>query len=241
MAFQGFAHGDDYDAARPSYPVAAVEYLVERLEVTLRDHVLDLGAGSGIFTRQLRPFVGSITAVDPSPSMIETLLTRSPDVDARLGRDTAIPLDDASVAAVFAAQAFHWFDVEPALAEMHRVLVPGGGLGLIWNERDESVGWVADLGRAMLWPERQPYVVGTDFSERIRRGPFTKIERRRFSHSQELDHEALYRRVLTTSYISLMEPAEREIVLHDVASVIEDQATPVVLPYVTDVYSARAE
>ena len=68
-----------------------------------------------------------------------------PDVDVLEGRAEALPLSDASVDAILCAQAFHWFATREALAEMRRVLKIGGKLGLIWNVRDESVGWVFQL------------------------------------------------------------------------------------------------
>jgi len=64
------------------------------------------------------------------------------------------------------------------------VLVDGGRLGVLWNERDESVSWVADLGEAMRWPIYQPYAVGQDFTPVLASGPFVNIERRKFSHHQ---------------------------------------------------------
>ena len=239
-AERGFANGDLYDSARPSYPLDAIEFLVSSLGVDSTSHVLDLGAGSGIFTRQLIPFVGRVTAVEPSESMRETLARTTPGVEVLAGKDIEIPLDDSSVAAVFVAQAFHWFDVENSLVEMHRVLVPGGGLGLIWNERDESVEWVSELGRAMQWDVRQPYRVGTDYSAQIERGPFHNIERRRFAHEQFLDHDGLYRRVMSTSYVSLMEGAELDALMNRVEAVVSRLPEPVSLPYVTDVYRADA-
>jgi len=50
---------------------------------------------------------------------------------------------------VVCAQAFHWFASAEALAGIHRLLKPAGELGLIWNVRDQSVDWVADLTRIM--------------------------------------------------------------------------------------------
>jgi hypothetical protein len=120
------------------------------------------------------------------------------------------------------------------------VLVPGGGLGLIWNERDESVEWVAELSRAMLWDVKQPYKVGTDFAHVVADGPFVDVERVKFRHSQTLSREGLYQRVMTTSYISALDAEPLAALMKNVSLVVEQLAEPIVLPYVTDVYSARA-
>ncbi|MCU1362513.1 MAG: SAM-dependent methyltransferase, partial [Acidimicrobiaceae bacterium] len=188
----------------------------------------------------IRPLVGRVSAVDPSASMRASLVKSGVDAEVLEGSDVAIPLTDGSVDVAFVAQAFHWFDSSRALAELHRVLVRGGGLGLIWNERDESVGWVAELTHAMRWDTQAPYRVGTDFTPQIADGPFTNIERVMFTHSQTLSREGLYRRVLTTSYISAMDDAERDELMTNVAAVVEQLSEPIVLPYVTEVYSAWA-
>ena len=240
LAAKGFAKGELYNSARPDYPREALDYFAETFRLSHEMHVLDLGAGTGIFTRQIRPYAGRVTAVEPSASMRASLEASGVDAEILDGSDVAIPLADGSVDVAFVAQAFHWFDPPRALNELHRVLVPGGGLGLIWNERDESVGWVAGLSHAMLWDIKAPYQVGTDFSLQIADGPFTDIERIHFHHSQTLSREGLYQRVMTTSYISAMDDAARDKIMKNVAAVVEELTEPIVLPYVTEVYSARA-
>jgi ubiquinone/menaquinone biosynthesis C-methylase UbiE len=218
-----------------------MSYFVASLRLHPAAHVLDLGAGSGIFSRQIRPFVGRVSAVEPSASMRESFRRADSEMEILDGSDVSIPLADDTVDAVFVAQAFHWFDAPRALEEIHRVLVPHGGLGLIWNERDETVEWVAALSHAMQWDTRQPYEVGKDFTEVIAAGPFTDIERVHFRHEQQLSREGLLQRVLTTSYIAIMEPDERTELVSAVRSVIDQLDEPIALPYVTTAYVARAD
>ena len=240
LAKEGFNNGDLYNAARPSYPHEALEFLVSTFGIDETSTVLDLGAGTGIFTRQLLPFVGEVIAVEPSESMRASFRTSTPGIEIFDGNDVAIPLDDEAVDAVMVAQAFHWFDAPRALVEIHRVLCRNGGLGLVWNERDESVEWVAELTRAMRWDVLQPYKVGMDFSLIVSQGPFVDVERVRFPNAQTLTHEGLTQRVLTTSYIAAMGEGERASLMANVAAVIETLPDPVVMPYVTDVYRAVA-
>ena len=88
--------------------------------------------------------------------MLELLSHSLPDTPALLGTAEDIPLPDDSVDAVLVAQAWHWFDPERAVDEVARVLRPGGRLGLVWNTRDERMGWVKDLGR-IIGHEDDPF------------------------------------------------------------------------------------
>jgi SAM-dependent methyltransferase len=134
-----------YERARPSYPDEVVDWLLEPAPAS----VLDLGAGTGKFTRLIADRVESLIAVDPSERMLQQLSAHVPSADIRVGAAERIPADDASVDAVFAAQAWHWVDEERAVPEVRRVLKPGGYLGLVWNVRDERVPWVAALTEVM--------------------------------------------------------------------------------------------
>jgi SAM-dependent methyltransferase len=111
--------------------------------------VVDLGAGTGKLTRQLVAKGLDVIAVEPSEGMRDQLARSLPSVPVVRGSAEEIPLDDQTVDAVLVAQAWHRVDVARAVPEVARVLVPGGQLGLIWNLRDERVGWVGELGRIM--------------------------------------------------------------------------------------------
>jgi SAM-dependent methyltransferase len=120
---------EDYERGRPGWPADAVSTL--NLPPTAT--VLDLGAGTGKLTRLLVSAFDRVVAVEPSEAMRRLLVALCPEAQALFGTGQEIPLADASVDAVFAAQAFHWFDEERALAEIARVLRPGGALILMWN------------------------------------------------------------------------------------------------------------
>jgi SAM-dependent methyltransferase len=130
------AAADLYDRIRPRYPLEALSWALGDEQ---RD-IVDLGAGTGILTRQLRELGHRVIAVEPDDEM-----RRQIDGDARAGDATAIPVDTESQDAVTAGQAYHWFAGEPAHTEIARALRPGGWFVPIWNVRDESVPWVADL------------------------------------------------------------------------------------------------
>ena len=138
-ATTGFsAAADAYERGRPGYPADAMAWIAERLELRPGRDVLDLAAGTGKLTRSLVPFGARVIAVEPIDEMREHLFAALPDVEAFDGTAESIPLPDGSVDAVTCGQAFHWFRVEQALREIHRVLRPGGSLALVWNIRDLS-------------------------------------------------------------------------------------------------------
>ncbi|MCF5054838.1 methyltransferase domain-containing protein [Pseudomonas syringae] len=145
-AQQGFStQAVTYAQGRPDYPRQLTGWLANGLGVGAQSTVIDLGAGTGKFTRLLSTLAPTLIAVEPVQAMGAQLHRLLPDVRLVDGTAEAIPLATGSADAVVCAQAFHWFSTQAALAEIHRVLKPGGRLGLVWNVRDESVSWVAAI------------------------------------------------------------------------------------------------
>jgi SAM-dependent methyltransferase len=186
-----------YERGRPSYPPEAIDWL---LPSGARD-VLDLGAGTGKLTTRLVERGLQVIAVDPIPEMLEVLSTSLPDTPALLGTAEEIPLPDDSVDTVLVAQAWHWFDPELAAKEIARVLRPGGRLGLVWNVRDERLGWVKDLGR-IVGHENDPFSHEVTLAE-----PFTGAQRHQFEWTSYLTPQALIDLVASRSYC-ITSPAE---------------------------------
>jgi SAM-dependent methyltransferase len=152
----------------------------------------------------------------------------------------AIPLAAGSVDAVTAAQSFHWFATDRVLAELHRVLCPEGGLGLIWNRRD-----MRDPIQVALDGIIAPLRAGTPSHENDRwmdlmqaTNRFVPIGQQQFTYEQVLDRGGLIDRVLSISFIALLDAGRREAIARQVEAVA-GQATEFRLPYRTDVYLFR--
>jgi SAM-dependent methyltransferase len=221
---------DVYERGRPSYPAEAVDWLLP----TGARHVVDLGAGTGKLTRVLVPRVEQVTAVEPSEGMREALERAVPEARSLAGSAESMPLDDSSVDAVFVAQAWHWVDPTAAVPEVARVLRAGGTLALLWNIRDETVPWLAELSRVMHSPAQRDMssdapTVGA---------PFSPIERRDVPWVHELGRDELLAMIASRSYVITLSDDDRAQVLRDVGQLLDTHPDTrgletLRLPYVT--------
>src|SRR5215831_12983114 len=127
VAASGFgAQAAAYDRARPSYPPDAVRWLAEALRIGPGRRVADLAAGTGKLTALIAGLGADLIAIEPVAAMAERMHARLPSVPLIAGVAEALPLAANSLDAVVVAQAFHWFDAEVAMAELARVIRPGG-------------------------------------------------------------------------------------------------------------------
>ncbi len=232
---------DAYERARPEYPAEAVALVVERAGIRPGTPVLDLAAGTGKLSRPLAAAGARIVAVDPSAPMLEQLRATLPDAEVHPGTAESLPLADASVDAVVVGQAFHWFDPERALPEIHRVLVPGGWLALIWNTRD-----LDDPVQQELLAIMAPFEGGTPRHRSTgsaaaldRSSLFGDVEAHEFPNRQELDDDGLVDRVVSVSFVANGGEDVRARVEREVRSLAERLPRPIVLPYTTQVFLAR--
>ena len=237
--------GDDYERARPSYPPEAVALLVRKLRIGPGGTVLDLGAGTGKLTRLLQPTGATLVAVEPVAAM-RRHLAAVPEVQVLEGTAEAIPLEDASIDSVVVGTAFHWFRGDEALAEIVRVLKPDGRLGLVWNNPDLDVDWVAEIwdlvGTQRRSAPRNRDLTWKEAFASVQR--LTPLRHRRFAHSQRLGLEGLIARVRSIAFIASLPPAEREALLERVREIVCSHprlkgGDRLELPYRTDAYWCR--
>ena len=212
----GFAlAADAYERGRPGYPEAAVEFLAARLRLGPGRTVVDLAAGTGKFTRPLLATGAEVVAVEPVAEMRAALPAAARAVD---GTAEAIPLRPASADAVTVAQAFHWFDGDAALAEIHRVLRSGGTLALVWNRRrmDDPLNRAVE---ELIAPYRghTPALRTNAWRAAFERTDlFGPLEEHAFPNDQSLDADGLVDRVASISFIASLDEAARADVLQAV-------------------------
>lgn len=221
------AAAGSYERGRPPYPEEALDWLL----AGAGPRVLDLGAGTGKLTRQVRDRGLDVVAVDPSAGMLGELSRVLPEVPAHLGNAESIPLPDRSVDVVLVAQAWHWVDSERALPEIARVLSPGGRLGLIWNVRDERADWVRRLGT----------IIGSAEMDRAHRitAPFGQPSSATFEWTHSVKPDELLDLVASRSGIILLPADERAAVLAQVRQLMVTHPALLGrgaydLPYVTE-------
>lgn len=244
-AARGFSAGAaSYERARPAYPADAIAFLVDRFGIGTGSRVVELGAGTGKFTSCFRD--ARIIAVEPVEEMWRRLGSAAPDARVVAATAEAIPLADGCADVVLAAQAFHWFDGARALREIRRVLVPGGGLGLVWNARDRSAAWVAEMsdivdayGDAIRRHETEEWRDAFDGS-----AGFSPLELTRFSNAQDVNEDQVVDRVASTSFIAILPDDERARVLDRVRELVRSHPDTrgrgrFMLPHETRVYTCR--
>jgi SAM-dependent methyltransferase len=226
-----------YETNRPGYPAETVSWLLDDQPA----RVIDVGAGTGKLTRLLTESGRTVTAVDPSELMLDRLRGALPDVDRLVGTAERLPLPDRSAELITVAQAWHWVDPPLASAEIGRVLRPGGRLGLVWNLRDERVGWVRDLGVAMH-ADGDQYAVGLE--DPVVAEPFGEPERFEVGWTHELSRAGLLDLIRSRSYVAVMAEPDRAATLGAVRNLLDTHpdlagTDPIRLPYVAVAYRYR--
>ena len=218
-----------YERARPSWPAEALNHVIRELGLDRTATVLDLGAGTGKLTGMLVDRFDNALAVEPLDGMRALLASLIPEVKTYAGDAENIPLGEASVDAVFSADAFHWFDGELALAEIARVLRPRGGLVLMWNEphkpTEPSIAAAGALLNDRGSSERQinRYASG-EWREPFAGSSFEELSQAQFDHQQVVDREQLLAYFASMSWIAVLPDEERGELLSEVRELLDAES-----------------
>lgn len=205
---------DDYARFRPGYPRALVDALRAARGLLPGAHVADVGCGTGLLAAAFLDAGCRVTGVEPSAAMrahAQAAHGARPGFRLLEGRAEATGLPDASVDAVVAGQAAHWFDRPVARAEFARILRPGGWAAVVWNSRTESAEPVLVEYEALLHAHCPAY------SDDLRRASALPVAEGllgagrcavlRVPNPQALDWEGLLGRTRSASYVPREEPA----------------------------------
>jgi len=236
---QGFeTAAGDYERARPDYPDEAVRWLAERLDLRPGRKVVDIAAGTGKLTRVLTATGADVVAVEPVAGMRARLAAALPDVALLEGVAETIPLGDASVDAATVGQAFHWFDGDRALTEIHRITREGGRLAIVYNRRplEHPLQGALDAilsplrGQTPAYPNRH----WRDAFARTRL--WEPVEETELAHVQLLDREGVVARAASTSFVADLPGDRRADVLDHVRALVRGHREPIELPYVCELF-----
>jgi SAM-dependent methyltransferase len=198
---------ENYVKYRPSYPPALVQFLAKECGLSPNDVIADIGSGTGLLTKLFLDNGNHVMGVEPNREMREAgerFLAACPNFISVDGTAEATTLNDASVDAVIAGQAFHWFDIDKARREFLRILKPAGWVALIWNARRVDSSPFQREYDQLLRTYSEEYArtnhqdAVTD--EAIEAFFDSRVGRARFDNAQQFDFDGLLGRLMSSSY-----------------------------------------
>jgi ubiquinone/menaquinone biosynthesis C-methylase UbiE len=227
------AAGETYERGRPDYPAAAIALLAERLALGPGTRLADVAAGTGKLTRLLAGLgCGQVVAVEPMAGMRAQIARHGAAISSVAAEVEHLPLATGSLDAVTVAQAFHWFDVPRAAAELARVLGPAGRLAVVTNRPEHTTAWQADLWSTLRRYEAlapRPASTGGWRRALDETRRFTTFERLEVPHRQRFATRAEFdARFESISHVLLLDPGTRRDLFDDLHAIVAGQ-DPVVI------------
>jgi SAM-dependent methyltransferase len=209
----------DYLKYRPSYPCDAIQAIVGAAELSAGSVIADIGCGTGISSQPFLERGISVIGVEPNDAMRAAAvecLAEFTNFTAKASSAESTGIEDHSVDAVVAAQAFHWFDKEKTRREFKRILRPGGSVVLMWNERSlNATEFLSDYEKLLIrysidYSEIRHDRLGPEMLGEFFAVPFDTFS---FDNKQTFGLDGLIGRVRSSSYMPLPDtPAYRDLV-----------------------------
>jgi SAM-dependent methyltransferase len=250
---------EQYERSRPDYPAELIDDVIALSGAQAGDEVLEIGAGTGKATRMFCARGLSVVAVEPDGEMAAVASRKAATAGHRVRiieadfESAALP--DRAFGLAYSAQAWHWVEPATGYERARRVLRPRGLLAAFWNRIDwslcelraELVAAYERTGAAGMRPGpmhpgvSDPLDMREEWQpERAAAAGFGELEVRRYERVLEYT-AAGYVELLATHGDHIMLPAEvREMLLRELAAIVEDHGGLLRLPAPTVLCLARA-
>lgn len=195
-----------YDRLRPTPPTEAQQIVGNVAGLS----VVEVGAGTGLWTRFLQELGAVVTAIEPDDDMRRVLERRSPDLTVLKGTAEHLPLEDDAFDAALVSSAWHWFTQPEASIEIARVLHDDAPLYVVWNGFSRDVAWMAELASLRERPDdagRRPRGWSAELAPD---GPFINAVEFSFNWIRTMTEDELVALFFTFSGAIIRTPDERE-------------------------------
>jgi SAM-dependent methyltransferase len=215
-----------YSRGRPSYPDAAVDFIIEKCSLTTESLLVDVGCGTGISSRLFAARGIRVIGVEPNSDMLKQAReycanaadlcggTHFATLQYLEGTAENTNLSASAVDSVLCAQAFHWFHPEKSISEFCRILKPAGWIALMWNERNESDPFTKDYGDLLRsFPETSKVEMHRGKAGEVLRENYLvrNFSVRWFDNEQIMDFEGFQDRAFSASYVPKEPPLKEEV------------------------------
>jgi SAM-dependent methyltransferase len=244
-----------YDRARPSYPAAAIDALLEYGGLAAGARIVEVGAGTGKATELLAARGLHVTAVEPSAEMAALARVKLADWPGVtiVGSTFEAWEPREPYSAVVSVQAWHWVAGDVRYVKAHAALAPGATLAAIWALPDwERCPARGSLSRAYrtagvdlpadfpMHPDSEPTRLAGDWAAEIAASAgFGEDEIRTFPWPQSYTSAAYVDLLQTHQDHILLADRDRAVLLEAIRRAIDDAGGTLKLPLVTYVCLAR--
>lgn len=234
----------DYTKYRPSYPVAAIDTILNGLSSKSQIVAADVGAGTGIGSRLLAEQGVYVFAIEPNLEMRQAA-DPHPLVEFCDATGERTDLPDKLIDLVVCFQSFHWLEPTSSLLEFSRILKPSGRLALVWNDRDRDDKFTKEYSSLVRMASNyHPAEERRGSVNPLLASPhFANVRCQTFTYRQELDLSGLIGRAQSNSYIPREGLAQQQLVsgLKELYARWKDERGLVCLVYRTSVYLAESQ